>query len=159
LLAFSRWVCVRGRLVEDIVEQAADAGVRQYVIVGAGLDSFAYRRPDLLERVRVFEVDYALSQRWKRRRLHELGIEPPANLVYVSVDFEQQALRDRRTDAGFDFAAQTVSSWIGVTMFLTLNAIRSTFSASGADGPRRAATIHAQRDPRAPDESSDMASR
>lgn len=126
LLAFSRWVCVRGRLSEDIVERAAGAGVRQHVIVGAGLDSFAYRRADLLERIRVFEVDHPVSQRWKRRRLRELGIDPPANLVYAPIDFEQQALRDGLTTAGFDFAAQTVWSWIGVTMFLTLDAIRST---------------------------------
>jgi methyltransferase (TIGR00027 family) len=126
LLAFSRWVCVRGRLSEEIVERAAVAGVRQYVIVGAGLDSFAYRRADVLERVRLFEVDHPVSQRWKRRRLRELGIDPPANLVYAPIDFEQQALRDGLTAVGFDFALQTVWSWIGVTMFLTLDAIRST---------------------------------
>src|SRR5262245_44829256 len=61
LLAFSRWVCVRGRLTEDIVERAAVAGVGQYVIVDAGLDSFAYRRADVLERVRLFEVDHPVS--------------------------------------------------------------------------------------------------
>jgi methyltransferase (TIGR00027 family) len=92
VLAFSRWVCVRGRLAEDIVESAVGAGVRQYVIVGAGLNSFAYRRADLLERLRVFEVDHPLSQRWKRRRQCELGIEPPAGLVYVPLDFERQEL-------------------------------------------------------------------
>src|SRR5262249_9252593 len=105
LLAFSRWVCVRGRRSEDIVERAAVAAVRQCVIVGAGLDSFAYRRADLLERMRLFEVDHPVSQHWKRRRLHELGIDPPANLVYAPVDFERQALRDGLTAAGCDFAA------------------------------------------------------
>ncbi len=126
LLAFSRWICVRGRLSEDIVERAAVAGVRQYVIVGAGLDSSAYRRADVLERMRLFEVDHPVSQRWKRRRLKELGIDRPANLVYAPIDFEQQSLRDGLTAVGFDFATQTVWSWIGVTMFLTLDAIRAT---------------------------------
>jgi methyltransferase (TIGR00027 family) len=128
LLAFSRWVCVRGRLAEDIVERAAAAGVSQSVIVGAGLDSLAYRRADVLERMRVFEVDHPVSQRWKRRRLRELGIDPPANLVYAPIDFEQQALRDGLSAVGFDFATLSVWSWIGVTMFLTLGAIRSTLS-------------------------------
>src|SRR5262245_24119401 len=74
-----RWVCVRGRLSEDIVERAAVAGVRQYVIVGAGLDSLAYRRADVLERMRPFEVDHPVSQWWKRRCLKELGMDPPAS--------------------------------------------------------------------------------
>ena len=63
LVAFSRWMCVRARFPEDTVEQAAADGVRQYVILGAGLDSFAYRRHDLLDRLRVFEVDHPASQR------------------------------------------------------------------------------------------------
>jgi methyltransferase (TIGR00027 family) len=78
VLAFSRWVCVRARFAEDIVEQAAAAGTGQYVILGAGLDSFAYRRHDLLCRLRVFEVDHPATQRWKRRRLAELGVDSPA---------------------------------------------------------------------------------
>ena len=128
LLAFTRWVCVRSRLPEDVVERAAAAGIRQYVILGAGLDSFAYRRDDLLERVRVFEVDHPASQQWKRRRLQELGVHPPANLVYAPVDFERQELRAGLTAAGFDFSAQAVWSWIGVTMYLTLDAIRATLA-------------------------------
>ena len=72
LLAFSRWVCVRARFPEDIVEDAVAAGVGQYVILGAGLDSFAYRRHDLLDRVRVYEVDHPETQEWKRERLAAL---------------------------------------------------------------------------------------
>lgn len=128
LLAFTRWVCVRGRHTEEIVESAAAAGVSQYVILGAGLDSFAYRRHDLLTRVRVFEVDHPASQQWKRRRLGELGIDPPANLAYAPIDFERRALRDGLAAAGFDFAAGAVWSWIGVTMYLTIEAIRATLA-------------------------------
>jgi methyltransferase (TIGR00027 family) len=69
LLAFSRWTCVRARFAEDAVERAAAGGVGQYVILGAGLDSFAYRRDDLLGRQQIFEVDHLATQSWKRRRL------------------------------------------------------------------------------------------
>jgi methyltransferase (TIGR00027 family) len=130
--AFSRWVCVRSRLPEDIVESGLVAGVGQYVILGAGLDSFAYRRGDLLESVRVFEVDHPASQLWKRRRLQELGIDPPVNLVYAPIDFEQRALADGLSAAGFDFGAPAVWSWIGVTMYLTIDAIRSTLATIAA---------------------------
>jgi methyltransferase (TIGR00027 family) len=93
LLAFSRWIWVRARFAEDIVEQAAASGTTQYVILGAGLDSFANRRADLLEGLRVFEVDHPASQSWKRQRLAELGVELPAGLVFAPVDFERQTLR------------------------------------------------------------------
>jgi methyltransferase (TIGR00027 family) len=128
LLGFSRWVCIRARVPEDIVERAVADGIRQYVILGAGLDSFAYRRRDLLTRLRVFEVDQPASQAWKQARLAELGIDRPANLVFASVDFEAQTLREGLEAAGFDFAAPAVFSWIGVTMYLTLDAIEATLA-------------------------------
>jgi methyltransferase (TIGR00027 family) len=128
LLAFSRWMCVRARFAEDIVEQAAANGIRQYVILGAGLDSFAYRRGDLLSRLRVFEVDHPASQEWKRRRLAELGTQIPASLVFAAVDFERQTLHDGLVHAGFDFAQPAVVSWLGVTMYLTTNAIAGTLA-------------------------------
>ena len=93
VLAFSRWMCVRSRYTEDLVQEAVGAGIEQYVILGAGLDSFAYRRHDLIGRVRVFEVDHPSSQSWKRHRLEQLGIGCPADLVFAPVDFEHQALR------------------------------------------------------------------
>ena len=132
LLSFSRWVCVRARLPEDIVERTVVDGVHQYVILGAGLDSFAYRRGDLLDRLRVFEVDHPASQAWKRLRLEELGIDQPANLVLAPVDFESQTPREVLEAAGFDFAASAVFSWIGVTMYLTLDAIRATLATVAA---------------------------
>jgi methyltransferase (TIGR00027 family) len=126
LLAFSRWVCVRSRFTEDLVEQAVAEGVHQYVILGAGLDSFAYRRADLLDRLRVFEVDHPASQSWKRRRLSELSVNIPPNLVFAAVDFEHQTLRDGLEAAGFEFGRPAVFSSIGVTMYLTLDAIKAT---------------------------------
>jgi methyltransferase (TIGR00027 family) len=128
LTAFSRWVCVRARYPEDLVERAVAEGIRQYVILGAGLDSFAYRRADLVELLRIFEVDHPASQQWKRARLAELRVEVPQNVVYAPVDFEHQTLRAGLDAAGFDFDAPAVFSWIGVTMYLTLDAIRATLA-------------------------------
>jgi methyltransferase (TIGR00027 family) len=132
LLGFSRWVCIRARLPEDVVERAVADGVRQYVILGAGLDSFAYRRTDLLDRLRVFEVDHPASQAWKQSRLADLGVTCPANLVFAPMDFETQALRDGLEAAGFDFGARAVFSWIGVTMYLTIGAIEATLATVAA---------------------------
>jgi methyltransferase (TIGR00027 family) len=129
LLPFIRWVCVRARLPEDVVEDAMQSGVRQYVVLGAGLDTFAYRRHDLMEQgLRVFEVDHPATQAWKRERLRELSIELPSGLVYAPIDFEHQTLERGLKTAGFDFSAPAVFSWIGVTMYLTLDAIRATLA-------------------------------
>jgi methyltransferase (TIGR00027 family) len=128
LLAFSRWVCIRSRFAEDLVEQAVARGVEQYVILGAGLDSFAYLRGDLLSRLRVFEVDHPASQSWKRDRLGELGVEIPDNLVFAPVDFEHQTLQHGLKGAGFEFSRSAVFTWIGVTMYLTLAAITATLA-------------------------------
>jgi methyltransferase (TIGR00027 family) len=147
LAEFARWVAVRARVPEDLVEEALAEAVRQYVILGAGLDSFAYRRGDLLEQLRVFEVDHPASQEWKRRRLEKLAIAIPRNLVFAPVDFEYEALRDGLEAAGFDFGAPAIFSWIGVTMYLTLDAIRSTLATvvSCAGGTRIAVTYNLPR--------------
>ena len=136
LLAFTRWVCVRARYPEDVVERALNDGVRQYVVLGAGLDSFAYRRADLAGRVRVFEVDHPQTQQWKRQRLSETRIEPVVDLTFAPIDFERQTLAAQLEAAGFDFTEPAVFSWIGVTMYLTLDAIRETLAtiARGAAG-------------------------
>ena len=133
--AFSRWVCIRSRFVEDLVGDAVAEGVDQYVILGAGLDSFAYRRADLLGSLRVFEVDHPASQGWKRHRLDELGIEVPHSVVFAPVDFEHQTLREGLEEAGFQFASPAVFSWIGVTMYLTLGAINDTLATIGQCRP------------------------
>jgi methyltransferase (TIGR00027 family) len=135
LLAFGRWMAVRGRLVEDVVERAVAAGTGQYAILGSGLDSFAYRRPDLLGSLRVFEVDHPASQAWKRERLAELCVDLPANLVFAPIDFETQTLRAGLLAAGFEFTEDAVFSWIGVTMFLTLAAIETTLRTVAACPP------------------------
>ena len=83
---------LRNRYAEDELFQAVQRGVSQYIMLGAGLDSFAYRRPDFMRTVEVYEVDHPASQRWKRERVAELGIETPAKLHYVPIDFEQETL-------------------------------------------------------------------
>lgn len=143
-LSFSRWLCARARATEDLVEKSIAEGIRQYVILGAGLDSFAYRRSDLADRLRVFEVDHPASQAWKRQRLAEIGVVAPPNLTFTPVDFESQTLDSGLLEAGFDFGAPAVFGWLGVTMYLTLDAIRATLAsvASCAAGTRIALTYN-----------------
>jgi methyltransferase (TIGR00027 family) len=126
LLSFSRWTSLRARFVEDAVEQAVAAGIRQYVILGAGLDSFAYRRRELLTDLRVFELDQPESQAWKRARLDELHVEIPPSLAFASVDFEREALGDVLRRAGLDVTQPVFFSWIGVTMYLDVDAVELT---------------------------------
>jgi methyltransferase (TIGR00027 family) len=94
-------VIMRSRYLEDEVDQAVGRGVSQYVILGAGLDSFAYRRSELAKVLRVFEVDHPATQAWKRTRLQEAGIELPRNLSLVPVDFEKQSLIDSLRISGY----------------------------------------------------------
>ena len=114
----------RSRFAEDAVHAAIAAGVRQVVILGAGLDTFAYRspRPD----VRVFEVDHPATQAWKRERLATAGIEAPATLTFAPVDFETQTLADGLDSAGFNRGEPAVFVWLGVVFYLTESATQAT---------------------------------
>ena len=111
---FRAGVVGRARFVEGLVAEQADLGVGQYVILGAGLDTFAQRRADIASRLRVFEVDRPGPQAWKRKRLIELGYGVPDWLRLVPVDFEAgEAWRDRLVAAGFDAAATAVVASAG----------------------------------------------
>jgi methyltransferase (TIGR00027 family) len=90
------------------------------------LDSFAWRRPDLLGALRVFEVDHPVSQAWKRGRAKELGLPESGHHVFAPVDFEVQSLRDGLDDAGFDWARPAMFSWLGVVPYLTASAVEAT---------------------------------
>ncbi|MGH8980255.1 MAG: class I SAM-dependent methyltransferase [Acidimicrobiales bacterium] len=117
---FRASMVARARFVEDLVEEQAGNGVGQYVILGAGLDTFAQRRPEIASRLKVFEVDRPGHQAWKRDRLIELGFGVPGWLKLVPVDFEAgESWRERLEDAGFDAAQPTVVVSTGVTMYLT----------------------------------------
>jgi methyltransferase (TIGR00027 family) len=126
---------LRSRYVEDVLENAIQSGVAQYVILGAGLDSFAYRRRDLAGILRVFEVDQPATQQWKRARLHALGVELPPNLTFVSIDFEKQALGEGLRGGGYRLEEPGVFSWLGVTQYLTEDAIFSTLRDIAALAP------------------------
>jgi methyltransferase (TIGR00027 family) len=115
------FVAVRSRIAEDALAAAVARGVRQYVILGAGLDTFAYRNPHSAQSLRVFEVDHPDTQAWKRRRLDEAGISLPSDLAFVPVDFERQALARELQHAGLDAAAPAFFSWLGVTPYLALD--------------------------------------
>jgi methyltransferase (TIGR00027 family) len=117
---FRAGMVARGRFVEDLVEQRVAEGVGQYVLLGAGLDTFALRRPELADRVRVFEIDQPGPQAWKRERLDALGVEPPDDLQFVAVDFEAGASWwDALTEAGFDTEQRAIVASTGVSMYLT----------------------------------------
>lgn len=92
-LAAPSFVLCRVRYAEDILQKAIELGVKQYVILGAGLDTFAFRKPEMLEQLQVFEVDHPATQAFKRHRIAELGWEQPAQLHFVPVDFEQDYIR------------------------------------------------------------------
>jgi len=119
------FVAFRSRFAEDALKRAFDGGVRQLVVLGAGLDTYAYRNP-LGEALRMFEVDHPATQAWKLRRLAEAGIPVPANLAHVPVDFERADLAEALAGAGFDPAWPAFFSWLGVVPYLTGEAVFST---------------------------------
>lgn len=120
-------VTCRSRYAEDGLADAVARGIRQYVILGAGLDSFAYRAA-LAAQVRVFEVDHPATQQWKRSLLAGAGIGVPANVAFVPVDFEADSLALCLARSGFDPARPAFVSWLGVTMYLTLATICRTLA-------------------------------
>jgi len=131
---FRASILARARFIEDLVEEQAARGVDQYVILGAGLDTFAQRRPDLASHMQVFEIDQPGPQAWKRRRLVELDFGIPPFLHLVPVDFEAgDSWWERLTAAGFDAARPAVVAAAGVSMYLTRGAIMETL--------RRGATL------------------
>ncbi|MFO0616629.1 MAG: class I SAM-dependent methyltransferase [Polyangiaceae bacterium] len=139
---FRASIVARARFVEDHLEARVAAGIAQYVILGAGLDTFAQRRGDLAARVAVFEVERPGPQRWKRRRLEEMGLGVPPHLRLVPVDFDERAegasIRggstveagdawwDRLRAAGFDASRPAVVASTGVSMYLARDAIEAT---------------------------------
>ena len=128
---------VRSRFAEDQLAACRARGVRQYVILGAGLDTLAYRVP-AGPPLRVWEVDHPATQAWKGQLLGEAGIAIPSDLTYAPIDFERQTLPDVLAAAGFDPAAGAVFSWLGVVMYLSRAAVMTTLgyvaSATAAGG-------------------------
>jgi methyltransferase (TIGR00027 family) len=122
------FIAARSRFAEESLAVAVSRGVRQYVVLGAGLDTFAHRNPFAEAGLRVFEVDYPATQAWKRERLSAAGLPTPASLTFAPVDFERQTLAEGLTNAGFELAAPTFFSWLGVTVYLTREAVMQTLA-------------------------------
>jgi methyltransferase (TIGR00027 family) len=133
---FRASIVARARFIEDMVVERAGRGVGQYVILGAGLDSFAQRRPAIASSLKVFEVDRPGPQAWKRRRLIELGFGMPQWLRLVPVDFEAgDAWLQRLAAAGFDSRQPAIVASTGVSMYLTKDAIAATLRQIAALAP------------------------
>jgi methyltransferase (TIGR00027 family) len=120
-------VVLRSLHAEDGLAQAVQAGVTQYVVLGAGLDTFAYRSPHA--GLQTYEVDHASTQEWKKGLLSQAGIAIPDSMQFVAVDFEQDKLLDRLRQAGFDQSRPACFSWLGVALYLTREAVLDTLRA------------------------------
>jgi methyltransferase (TIGR00027 family) len=124
------FMVARARLAEDTLAAGVrQSGVTQYLVLGAGLDTFACRNEST--ELRVFEVDHPATQAWKRQMLQSAGIVAPGTAHFVAVDFEVDSLRAKLAAVGFDFAQPTVTAWLGVVPYLTLEAFRATLRVLG----------------------------
>jgi methyltransferase (TIGR00027 family) len=130
------FAAARSRYVEEKLALGVRRGVRQYVILGAGLDTFACRNPYPEGVLHVFEVDHPATQTWKRERLEEIGIPLPGDLTFAPVDFETQTLAEGLRSVGYDPGKCTFFSWLGVTEYLMTEAVMATlhFIASAPAG-------------------------
>jgi methyltransferase (TIGR00027 family) len=115
--------------IEDELGKAIEQGVTQYVSLGAGLDSFAYRRPDVAAFLHIFEVDHPATQRWKRMRLRALHIDLPSHLTFIPLHVEQHSLSDGLRAGGHRSERRTFVSWLGVAMYLTESSVCSAWPA------------------------------
>ncbi|HUJ30892.1 MAG TPA: class I SAM-dependent methyltransferase [Candidatus Acidoferrum sp.] len=122
------FMVARSRYAEDELARAVARGAAQCVILGAGLDTFAYRNPYPESALRVFEVDHPSTQAWKLERLAAAGISPPPSLTFAPVDFERQSLAAGLDAARFRRDAITFFSWLGVTPYLTSDAMTATLA-------------------------------
>ena len=134
----------RGRFIEDLVIEQSGLGVEQYIILGAGLDTFAQRRPGIASSLQVFEIDQPDTQTWKQQRLSSLGFGVPDWLHFVSVDFEKSSWWEQLVRAGFDAGRPAVIACTGVSLYLTKNAIIDTLrrTAKLAPGSTLAMTFY-----------------
>jgi methyltransferase (TIGR00027 family) len=137
-------IVARARFIEDLVIGQSEQGITQYVILGAGLDTFAQRRPSVVSRLQVYEIDRPDTQNWKQRRLMELGLGIPEQLHFVSVDFETSSWFEQLVQSGFDISKPAVVACTGVSLYLTKDAITSTLSqiATLAPGSTLAMTFY-----------------
>jgi methyltransferase (TIGR00027 family) len=135
------FLVARSRYAEDELAEAVKRGVGQYVILGAGLDTFAYRNPYPPSLLRIFEVDHPATQAWKRKQLVAAGIPVPRSLSFAPIDFETQTLAAGLGKAGFQTEEPALFSWLGVTMYLTRDAVMTTMECVASSMPRGSAIV------------------
>jgi len=135
------FLVARSRVAEEALAAAVARGVRQYVVLGAGLDTFAFRNPYPASLLRVFEVDHPATQGWKRARLSAAGIPLPEGLTFVPVDFETQSLAAALDAAGLRSERPAFFSWLGVTMYLTHDAVLATLRYVASSLPEGSAIV------------------
>jgi methyltransferase (TIGR00027 family) len=140
------FVVGRSRYAEDLLAQAVGSGTRQYVVLGAGLDTFAHRNPH--DGLRVFEVDHPATQQWKRELVGAAGLAAGSGVKYVPVDFERRSLAEELAAGGLDLDAPCFFSWLGVVPYLTLEAFRATLGFV-AGRPRGSGVVFDYAQPRA----------
>jgi methyltransferase (TIGR00027 family) len=129
------WTVARSRLAEDELARATARGTAQYVVLGAGLDSFAYRQPSHPRPLQVYEVDFPATQTWKRARLAAAGLSVPDNVSFVATDFAKGRLAEDLRGAGFSWDRPAFFSWLGVTMYLTPETVERTLRLLAAPPP------------------------
>ena len=120
------FIAARSRFSEDTMANCVAIGVRQVVVLGAGLDTFSLRNPFADLGVRVFEVDYAATQSWKRERIKAAGLIEPQSLIFAPTDFERESLSEGLTRVGFSLNQPAFFQWLGVVPYLTRKAVSST---------------------------------
>jgi methyltransferase (TIGR00027 family) len=125
-------VVLRSRYAEDSLHEAVVSGVHQYVILGAGFETFAYRQPAWADPLRIFEVDHPASQRAKMKRLRLAGVSLPPNLEFVSADFETTSLRDILSHSSLDFTAPAFFSCLGVLVYLAEDSVKAIFQVTAS---------------------------
>jgi methyltransferase (TIGR00027 family) len=132
------FLAARSKYAEQVLASAVERGVQQYVILGAGLDTFSFRNPYPAGLLQVFEVDHPSTQRWKLERLDAAAIAIPPSLTFVTIDFETQTVAEQLRKVGFRADRPAFFSWLGVTMYLSqqdvLDTLRSiaSFAARGS---------------------------
>jgi methyltransferase (TIGR00027 family) len=138
-VALRAFLVARSRYAEDQLAHAVQRGITQYVLLGAGLDTFAYRNP--YPHLNVFEVDHPATQQWKHQLLERTNIPTPSSLISVPLDFEHETLPEQLLAAGFDPRARTLFAWLGVVPYLTLPAFRATLTFIASQPPGSAVVL------------------
>ena len=131
----SMCVLMRARYAEQALEEAIDAGITQYVIIGAGMDSFAFRRPDLIERIDVFEIDHPVTQRKKLERIRRTGLTMPSRMHFVPADLEKISAMDALARSGFETSRPMFVTLLGVAYYLTADSLTETARSIGRSLP------------------------